>query len=508
MMLVNSEEKVLIKRTREYWQQFNSADPCGSLTTYIHNLLPGEMAYAKKQDRLPANPLEGRVLVLMVGHSIEPLLQTIWAYKPTTIYLVLNQNYGMAYGGQTGRSGDDQFDLISDLLEEVTEIEAARLRDDMEIKRIDLDNTTPPAVFQSFLESIADCEDVIIDITGAKKSMVTGAYLYAAFGNVPVSYVDFEDEAYDPEFRRPYGFSCIIRPFENPYNVFALRDWEQISELYKQYRYNEALVTLEKMTFDVSDYLATIHDSIEWVKSILQCYAQWQDGNYKRARELAAKIGNFTPPEGVQRLGSDWVQTRGNEFVVPTGIYADECKVKIYAIDEINRIGRLIALHHDYRSAFLRLGGLNEILLNRRIVNAAPDISISIYDDKTPARTRFRKLANGGELRIAGITVQIGTPMHPWWIAGEKAYIQAKNRFAGPNGWKSFFDRRNDLTHTFVSIPKEWADDALNFVQAHLKDLWPDLDFENINLDTGELNWPQALEFTGLFEHLPPNLRN
>lgn len=41
-----------------------------------------------------------------------------------------------------------------------------------------------------------------------------------------------------------------------------------------------------------------------------------------------------------------------------------------------------------------------------------------------------------------------------------------------------------------------------------MKDIWDDLDFASENIDTGELLWPEALKFSKLFKHLPPNLRD
>lgn len=75
---------------------------------------------------------------------------------------------------------------------------------------------TPPHVFQALLKHLYGDSNVIVDITGAKKSMVAGAFLYAAFANVPVSYVDFDDDKFNPEHAKPYGYACRIGRLVNP----------------------------------------------------------------------------------------------------------------------------------------------------------------------------------------------------------------------------------------------------------------------------------------------------
>jgi hypothetical protein len=52
---------------------------------------------------LPAQDKQGGVLVLLVGFSIDPLLQSICAYKPDQVVLVLNARYGEPPDGRSGQ---------------------------------------------------------------------------------------------------------------------------------------------------------------------------------------------------------------------------------------------------------------------------------------------------------------------------------------------------------------------------------------------------------------------
>jgi hypothetical protein len=109
---------------------------------------------------------------------------------------------------------------------------------------------SPEAVFQTLVDVLHDETDVVIDVTGGKKSMVSGAYLYAAYAGARISYVDFEE--YDPKYRRPYGYSCKIGELANPYQEFALREWERVRNLYERYQFREAREIVNS-NYSVSD---------------------------------------------------------------------------------------------------------------------------------------------------------------------------------------------------------------------------------------------------------------
>ncbi len=67
-----------------------------------------------------------------------------------------------------------------------------------------------------------------------------------------------------------------------------------------------------------------------------------------------------------------------------------------------------------------------------------------------------------------------------------------------------FIGRRNDLAHKYYSPPREWAEDALDFVRANVEDSWGTAVGEAI--DTQALSWSGLCELAGLSEYLPPNL--
>jgi hypothetical protein len=85
----------LLKRdTENYWKKLrsNHNDPLPTQQEYVEKLLPREM------EEIEA-PQACKTLVLLVGHSVEPLLQAVWAYQPQTLVLILNHQYGETCSG-------------------------------------------------------------------------------------------------------------------------------------------------------------------------------------------------------------------------------------------------------------------------------------------------------------------------------------------------------------------------------------------------------------------------
>ena len=140
-------------------------------------------------------------------------------------------------------------------------------------------------MFKALVKVLHNEEDVVIDITGGKKSMVAGAFMYAAYAGSRISDVDFEE--YDPEERRPYGFGCKIGELTNPYEKFALHEWERVRVLYERYQFRDAQMLLMSRNGKgksgtvidaMKDYLPDSEPAIQLLASILCCYEYWDAG--------------------------------------------------------------------------------------------------------------------------------------------------------------------------------------------------------------------------------------
>jgi hypothetical protein len=74
--------------THKYWRMdWNEKDET-KMEWYVSKLLPHEIKYAEEQGTLKNKKCD--LLVIMLGLSFEPLLQSIVAYQPKEILLVIN----------------------------------------------------------------------------------------------------------------------------------------------------------------------------------------------------------------------------------------------------------------------------------------------------------------------------------------------------------------------------------------------------------------------------------
>ncbi|MCS7230483.1 MAG: hypothetical protein NZ923_10730, partial [Candidatus Kryptonium sp.] len=268
---------------------------------------------------------------------------------------------------------------------------------------------TPTYVFRALRDALqkpkaqppAGFTDVV-DITGAKKSMVVGAFLYAAHSDLPITYVDFDE--YDTQWGKPYGYTCRIGRIANPYEAFHLRDWEQVRRLYESYSFRNARVLLgaagsagnagtgiigamsQTLGGAGSDALFDPDDigKVERLASMLEMYEAWENGDYAEAKRL--KDGSLPPdvvPWSIEELGGIWphvasatdAQTAAqnlltDHLVLKQGasgpsdsLFAKPLPLLAYVRDELAKIERLITKNEDYRSAYLRAAGLEEFLL-------------------------------------------------------------------------------------------------------------------------------------------------
>jgi hypothetical protein len=232
----------LRRMTQDYWLDAECLEYPDAVRRYIRDLLPHELAYARGHDAIPSCPQRCDWLALLVGYSWEPLLQAVCVYRPENILLVLNEHYGDTSGVALGR---ELADIIRALPQELF---SAGGEVQIHPDPPEFAGERPAQIFRflrdRFLPRLREAEQprIVLDITGAKKSMVAGAYLFGAHANVDVSYVDFDE--YDSRRSRPYGYSCRIGLLANPYEAFRLRDWQRVGQLYEQYAFGAARALL------------------------------------------------------------------------------------------------------------------------------------------------------------------------------------------------------------------------------------------------------------------------
>lgn len=534
------ERDDLERATRGHWDR-SQGDMDDYLRHYIceknnrlggKSLLKAELEWAEENNCITAKHCD--TLVLLVGFSLDPLLQSAYVYKPNKIMLILNEE-----GYKDGRHNEEWHDFAQHLIKGIQQLKSDNfdgtnvefLREQVPIKPGFPTKGNPASVFKTLVEFLHDEKDVVIDITGGKKSMVTGAFMYAAYSGARISYVDFDD--YDKEFHRPYGFGCKIGEISNPYKEFALHEWEQVRTLYERYQFRDAQLLLigndgkgksGSIMAAMKDFLPDSQESIQLLVQILICYEYWDAGRYNEAAEIAQDIKKcvtFEPPAAVTLLGGKWVAAKQARLKSNlSNFYADTPEFRAYVYDELARVSRLIEFNCDYRSAFFRAGSLNEAVMLARLVRLIDneqektDIVRALQFITPGASSVFENLQKAVghcfcigpldsdcKVRFNGLERPISII-----VKGEMTWHKKISLFDKQGSWRHFIGIRNDLVHKYYSPPRSWTEDALKFVTANIEDFWSQ-STNTQDRQTSSLPWSELVNLTGLSTYLPPNLR-
>ncbi|SHE31443.1 hypothetical protein [Desulforamulus putei] len=538
MPRIKNEFDELKDLTEDYWSKLeNNLDDQVTvmLKTYIPKLLPREMEQIKKN----SPPQQAKTLVLLVGFSWEPLLQAVCHYRPEKLYLLLNAKYG-------GESAGVVFQKLEQLINKLSESKLIEKKPEIKPTEIDAAGAGPVEVFHQLTQIIKEEGEqppvrgkeslpLVLDITGAKKNMVAAAFLFAALSGTAVSYVDFPDDAYSPEKRRPYGYRSKIALIDNPYTFFAMGKWLEVRQLYKQYNFNGAIKLVDeiKKSMDKGDewsgrkyFGETGEKAVDRLLRVLECYECWESGNFNRASEIYEGIkgeipGFRRPPDAVKILGGIWYEVQGAKFVKKPGrFYLEPQLFDTYICDELRRIERMIEYKEDYRAAFLRAAGLSEVVLNLwllSLLDGEEDRKKALdfwgeadgEDGRSPnASKSFKKLTAGGTFKMKDlggknppdITFNKGSKKIPRWWNSTAFFKDRGDR----KGWKIFLDCRNKIAHRYYSIPEELAKDALLFARLNYESYRQDNRMPDSAVFAEIIPWPELCGLCGLKEILPP----
>jgi hypothetical protein len=527
--MLNTNE--LRQLTRKYWDMGGAIER--QIQWYITNLLPHELEYARSPERRAIEERPCDTLILLVGYSVEPLLQTICAFQPQRLVLLLNE----WYGSQDDPNRQSGLDRGEDLKEVIEKLPRDLLPEQPAIEPHEVTDQ-PTSVFRKLCQHALPDQragkQVIVDITGAKKSMDAGAFLFATYANVPVSYVNFDD--YDEEKRRPYGFTCRVETLDNPYELFRLRGWERVRRLYRNYHFRSARQELKgiiaamgsgtpqeggESLFD-EDQIAAAEQLVQ----VLDFYERWDSGDFYAAKEgadqLQREMPGFPTPLAVETLGDKWPHAEGAGSVRATAeqllqihqdlergdpparpsFYISLLRLRAYVYDELARIRRLIDFNEDYRSALLRAASLNEVLLYARLLILWVRDELVVERDGESKRPSELSLDAWREL-YSKLTDEPGEVIP---IVKALRWAQDKKRpddyrvrhedlkhstFASSGGfvwlrraesalslgsfWKGttlgdlnpLRELRNKAIHTYLSVPRELAEAALELAEAN-----------------------------------------
>ncbi len=540
---MNEVLRQLRRNTEDFWEDLRRPEANTTdlyFRRYIGDLLPRE----KEMWDLPPPPFECDILVLLVGFSYEPLLQSICYYNPKSVLLVLNERYGEDKNHTKMRA------ILEKLIKELSEKRLINHEPTVIKNQPAFVVDQPEQVFrflrEHLIKELQDGKKVIIDVTGGKKSMGNGASLFGAYTNTPISYVDFDD--YNPRSGRPYGDSPRIGLFENPYEAFQLRNWEQVRFYYNRYAFRTAYEVLDKIKAAMASSLeggdeaesriplfeTRYIEAVNRLIDVLKFYELWDNGNYHDAREkykgIHAVLPGFSPPYAVDVLGSYWphgdnllkgletLELGDTQAQIPS-FYVRNPDLLIYAQDELGKIERLIEFNQDYRSALIRSVGLGEVLLKARITCLWEEelLEIAECDEETQEPKDFHPMKKlppeimdwFDEIR-KGVVLSTNLPpvilalrarpgkkeLKPFYCKSIKSFFFVRRCHPeAPLVDKKIFFKdeqtqlRHKAAHTYLSVPQEYAEDVYLKVLENFDDFvknWADFmksPTKNVNLD-------------------------
>ena len=386
---MSHDENNLERRTRDHWD--NRSD--NRIQDYIRTLLRDEMTASCQSVRDDCD-----VLVLLVGFTPDPLLQSIYVYRPRRIILLLNNKYNDKDKEREASAvaGDYQ-----DYIRVMREIGACRTdvkpKADKDIF-CSKENATTQWVFDTLCKHVLPEQRagkrIVVDITGAKKNMVAGAFLFADYSGADISYVDFSK--YDTHRGRPFGYTAIIDKQPNPSQVLSLRDWVRVRQLFMNFSFRTAAGELTEIVKRMNSDYFTLENrlAVERLHLLAKVLELWDNGDYTAAWKrwsqptradkppLSSQFSEAILPPVIKLLGmASWPSTETDDprelfnlhrsfkrGATPEESIFNRHEIFLgYVSDELAKIGRLIKPNEDYRSAFLRSAAIHELLLKARV---------------------------------------------------------------------------------------------------------------------------------------------
>ncbi len=531
----------LRQETAAHWELYPGEEQ--AIPKYAESLLADELKFAHERGQLMAHSCH--TLVLLVGYSLEPLLQAIWVFEPHRVVLVCNKGYGVP-GMAEWQTGRERAHEVTELIHRHL-LPRMDLGHPVEITSKAVDDC-PEAVFQILCEDVlqtreaSGCdparpilgEEVIIDITGAKKSMDAGAFLFAAYARTNISYVDFSE--YDRKKKRPFGFSCHIGTLLNPYEEFQLREWQKIEELYRNGHFRAAAGLLTKVQQSLNRFFSRtspvspvpqmpdehqgpnkfaqeVLSGIGILSQIMAFYEAWDDGDYHRCwnrlPDLLHKVPQFHPSCAATTLGkAGWPHTEevdaeraANDLLEKHAEFTEKMLLSnelllTYAEDEMAKIQRLVRNNEDNRSALLRATGIEELLLKARLVRLWKAGSLDIKDPETKRKTNCLRLDitlqrrlydqllkhagiesmfNGLRIPCKYVPLKQGTVMYRAYLIPDVPMLADYWRQTEQPislGPETMVKLRNEAIHKHMYVDQKLAMEALCIASANLANFW------------------------------------
>ena len=244
------------------WKELLLKDRNKANNYYFENIF-GEVKTSFKRKYNDIKKQNFKYLISLVGFSPQPIILFINAIKPQKVLFICS-------------SDTEKF------LDKIAEDTGLKIS---QIDKEKVDSSDVASVYQAIkkFSSDKDFQDIFIDVTGGKKSMVAGAMLAASILNIKPGYVDYEK--YLPELRQPEPGSEYPNILKNPLTVFGDIEIKQAYRAFNQGNYSVAMEIALKLEKQVPDVWPA-RKLIDYIN----IYEPWEAFDFNKAYENCNKF--------------------------------------------------------------------------------------------------------------------------------------------------------------------------------------------------------------------------
>lgn len=281
------------------------------------------------EHRVPAHrrPESVELLVLLCGTSPQPLLLSASFVKPRRVMLV----------GSSSVQGRDAMARVDQ------ELRSVERKDGVVFERVESCEIAANDPTEAYRELAAEIRQrqtelklkpaqILVDITGGKKTMVAAAFLVCSELGLRSAYVDAE---YDERARMPRPGTANYVLLRDPVAAYRVRELREVVSLVRRARYAAATNLLSQLLeYDLTVPRANLEEALKR----LRCLDAWSDRRMSEVKDAPGELGAF---------GVEWAKQSGR-----TGWSLNAC-----AKVDAGRLLSRFALHRvAYAMRLARLG--------------------------------------------------------------------------------------------------------------------------------------------------------
>lgn len=232
--------------------------------------------------------------IFMIGFSDSPILMSLDVIRPGKIIFIYTEDSKTTLENMEEYiklCNNSNIDYLKDVFSnKIKEKGLADVKDFItsgeKAIKINLGKTASPVdTFKTIKDIISDksLKRIAVDITGGKKTMISGAFSSASLReDVDIIYVD--NEEYNREQRRPEPGTEFISKLQNPNNIYRYTDMERIKGLFDSHRYDIASQDIEKQIKIMNKYRDKYYfdeiDKLVHLKEWADIYNDWDQYRY------------------------------------------------------------------------------------------------------------------------------------------------------------------------------------------------------------------------------------